>query len=138
MSAMPRHKSKLGGSMPQMIRFAIAGLGATLLFVALTMALDQYQPKWPGFFSAFIAYAICSLYSYIAHKYSTFRSKGKHKREAPRFVFLIALGYVIAVAFPAFLHDYLLWPLIIPTVLVAVVVPCINFFGMQYFVFSSQ
>ena len=119
----------------QIVRFGVVGLCATVLYVTLAFFFATTFSRWPSAFSAFAAYVVAGLFSYLAHKLFTFASDGDHAREAPRFVAVSAAGFGLAALLPLVLHDVMGLSLAIPVLLTAVIVPVMNFVALRWFVF---
>lgn len=122
----------------QLLRFMATGLSVTMLYVVLALVLDRILPQLPGSVISFVAHALCGIYSYLAHKFFTFESGGMHRVEGPRFILLTAAGFGIATGLAAWLHDFWNWPIAIPVVIAAILVPCMNYLGMRFFVFANS
>lgn len=116
-------------------RFALVGIGATLLYAVLAMLLTQaMQPVA----ASFAAYAVATMFSYAGHKFVTFMSSGAHRAEAPRFLVLTAVGFGIATALPALLTSGLGWPPAVPVGLTCILIPIINLFVLDRWVFARR
>lgn len=122
----------------QIARFGCVGLVATALYVVLAFLFARLFEPWPSAASAFGAYLVAGLFSYIAHKLITFASDGRHGREAPRFVLVNLAGFGLAAALPLVLHDMMGMALAVPVVLTAILVPVMNFVALRWFVFAPE
>jgi putative flippase GtrA len=120
----------------QLLRFGVVGGCATVLYVILAFSFARTFAQWPSAASAFGAYLVAGLFSYLAHKLFTFASDGSHGREAPRFMLVSAAGFGIAALLPFVLHDVMGLSLAIPVLLTAVLVPVMNFVALRWFVFD--
>lgn len=120
----------------QLVRFGFVGLAATVLYVILAFSFAKAFAHWPSAASAFGAYLVAGLFSYLAHKLFTFASDGSHGREAPRFAIVSIAGFGLAALLPFVLHDLMGLSLAIPVLLTAVLVPVMNFVALRWFVFD--
>lgn len=120
----------------QLLRFGVVGGCATVLYVILAFSFARTFAQWPSAASAFGAYLVAGMFSYLAHKLFTFASDGSHGREAPRFMLVSAAGFGIAALLPFVLHDVMGLALAIPVLLTAVLVPVMNFVALRWFVFD--
>jgi len=122
----------------ELVRFGLVGLSSTALYVILAFSFERILARWPSAASAFGAYAVAGLYSYLAHKLFTFASDGSHGREAPRFVAVSLAGFGLAALLPLVLHDVLGFPFAVPVLLTAILVPVMNFVALRWFVFDGR
>lgn len=120
----------------EIVRFALVGLSATALYVILAFSLENAFAQWPSAGSAFAAYLVAGLYSYLAHKFFTFVSDGSHGREAPRFIVVGIAGFGLAALLPFILHDVMGFAFAVPVLLTAILVPVMNFVALRWFVFD--
>lgn len=74
--------------------------------------------------------------SYLGHKSKTFRSRGSHRREAPRFIALSIMDLALAAAVPYLVHRLGGTPLIAFMIL-TMLVPLANFAVMRFWIFRS-
>ena len=134
MSAAPASDLRARGGL--LSRFALVGLASTGLYFVL--ALLFAQGFGIGSIAASVgAYALATVFSYLAQKFVTFRSAGAHRAELPRFLALTVLGFGIATALPA-LGDALGWPSIVPFAATCILVPLINFLLLDRWVFARR
>lgn len=116
-------------------RFALVGIGATVLYGVLAMFLGHALPPVQA---SFTAYAIATAFSYLGHKFITFLSHGAHRAELPRFLVLSAVGFAIATALPALLTEGLAWPPSVAVLLTCALVPVINLVVLDRWVFARR
>lgn len=136
---LSEHRSVRSGVLKLLARFGLVGIAATILYAALVAVLTKSERI--GFTPAqasLAAYAAATLFSYLAHKSVTFVSGGSHRSEAPRFVLLAAAGLAIAYGAPALLTVKLGLPLIVPVVVTCLLVPAVNFFVLDRWVFAEH
>ncbi|MER8857010.1 GtrA family protein [Mesorhizobium sp. M0757] len=133
------HRSAGGGALKLLARFGLVGIAATILYAALATAFVKSERF--GFSpvrASLAAYAAAALFSYLAHRSVTFMSRGSHRSEAPRFLFLAAIGLAIAYGAPALLTAKLGLPLIFPIMITCLLVPGINFVVLDRWVFAEH
>jgi putative flippase GtrA len=120
-------------------RFAVVGVGATLLYGVLAIALLRAGPVATNPAAASLAaYVVAALFSYAGHKFFTFVSNGSHTFEAPRFAALTLFGLVLSWVLPALLADRLGLPAEVPIALTCVLVPLINYVVLGRWVFAPN
>ncbi len=132
MSAAPASDRRSRGALVS--RFAVVGLASTGLYFVLALAFAEGLGV-AAVTASLLAYVLATVFSYLAQKFVTFRSHGAHTAEAPRFLVLTAFGFAVATALPA-LGTQLGWPSIVPFALTCVVIPVVNFFVLDRWVFA--
>lgn len=75
--------------------------------------------------------------SYLGHKSKTFRSKGQHRRELPRFIVVSIIDLVLAALIPQ-LGIHARAPPFVSLVLLSVVVPLANVLIMKFWIFKAH
>ncbi|MBZ9887238.1 GtrA family protein [Mesorhizobium ciceri] len=136
---MPEHLSPGDDALTLLARFGMVGISATILYAALVAAFSKSQLL--GFTpiqASLGAYAAATLFSYLAHKYLTFVSGRSHRTAAPRFLLLAATGFAIAYGAPALMTVKLGLPLVVPVLITCLLVPTINFFVLDRWVFADR
>lgn len=136
---MHEHRPAGDDALKLLARFGLVGIAATLLYAALVAVFSKSE--WLGLtpiHASLGAYAAATLFSYLAHKSVTFVSGRSHRTEAPRFLLLAATGLAIAYGAPALLTVKLGLPLIIPVLITCLLVPGINFFVLDRWVFAGR
>jgi len=118
-------------------RFALVGIGATLLYAVLALGFSEWAAL-PPVQASLAAYALATVFSYLGHKFVTFMSAGAHREEGPRFAVVAAAGFGIAAALPAVLSTGLGLPSYVPVVLTCVLVPLVNLFVLDRWVFANR
>jgi putative flippase GtrA len=119
-------------------RFALVGIGSTLIYALCALFLSRGQgAALPATSASVAAYAAAALFSYAGHKYFTFVSSGTHAMELPRFLLLTASGLIVAFALPELFTQVLGIPASIPIVLTCVVVPVVNYVVLGRWVFRG-
>ena len=123
-------------SIARMLRFALVGVAATLLYAVIAFAL-AYVSMLPAAVTSLIAYCTAGVLSYFGHRLFTFKAGGGHARPAARFVGINLLGYAVAAVIPWVLSDRLGYPAAIGIVLVCIVIPAMNYVLFNLFVFRE-
>jgi putative flippase GtrA len=120
-------------------RFALVGIGSTLIYALCAFFLSRGQGSaiLPATSASVAAYAIAALFSYTGHKYFTFVSSGDHAMELPRFLLLTASGLAVAFVLPGLLTQMLGIPASIPILLTCVAVPVVNYVVLRRWVFRD-
>ncbi|MBM2710444.1 GtrA family protein [Mesorhizobium caraganae] len=122
----------------RMSRFALIGVGSTLIYAVCAFVLSRGQEAiLPATLASVAAYAIAALFSYTGHKYFTFMSGGDHAMELPRFLLLTASGLIVAVVLPGLLTQMLGIPAAIPILLTCIAVPIVNYIVLGRWVFRD-
>ena len=116
-------------------RFALVGVGATLLYALLALLFEE--PLGPVAASV-TAYAICAVVSYCGHKFLTFTSSGAHRVELPRFLALTAAGFAVATALPVLVTGVLGWPAILSVAATCILIPAVNLVALDRWVFARR
>jgi putative flippase GtrA len=136
---LSKHRAIRGSALKLLARFGLVGIAATILYAALVAVFTKSERiGLTPIQASLAAYAAATLFSYLAHKYVTFVSGGSHQTEAPRFLVLAATGLAIAYGAPALLTVKLGLPLIIPVVVTCLLVPAVNFFVLDRWVFAER
>jgi putative flippase GtrA len=121
------------------MRFGLVGVLATVLYALLASAL--MSPEWIGFSAvpaSLAAYAAAALFSYFAHRAVTFMSRGRHRREAPRFLLLTATGLAVAYCAPALLTGLFGLPGIVSILVTCIAIPVLNLIVLRLWVFAPR
>jgi len=132
--ARPGSAAGLGAGLVS--RFALVGIGATLLYASLALLFSQMALA--PIQASVLAYAVATVFSYLGQKFLAFRSSGAHRSELPKFLVLTAIGFGVATAMPAVFSGLLGYPPYVPVVATCLVVPVINLFVLDRWVFSAR
>jgi len=117
-------------------RFAMVGIGATLLYASLALLFSQMALA--PIRASVLAYALATVFSYLGQKFLAFRSPGAHRSELPRFLVLTAIGFGVATAMPALFSGLLGFPAYVPVIATCIVVPLLNLFVLDRWVFTAR
>lgn len=126
---------KLAARWPELVRFGLVGIAATLTYLILAMAMLHM-----GMLSQLanlLAFSLSLLASYVGHYYFTFRSGEPHRITSTRFG-LSTLGLV---ALSSALHQALLWSGLAPgsaAVAVALIYPPASFLLNFFWAFARR
>ncbi len=134
--AVARRRAGAGLGAGLVSRFALVGLGATLLYASLALLFSQMALAPVQ--ASVLAYAVATVFSYLGQKFLAFRSPGAHRSELPKFLVLTAVGFGVATAMPAVFSGLLGFPPYVPVVATCIVVPLINLFVLDRWVFSAR
>ncbi len=121
----------------RIVRFGLVGGVATLLYsgLAYLFTVRLAMAAVPG---SMLAYFVCTLFSYAAHRRVTFRSDRPVAEEAPRFAGISLLGWIVAIISPLLLTSICGLPPLVAILFVSVAVPTMSFLGMERFVFRGR
>jgi putative flippase GtrA len=124
--------------MPSMrlFRFTGVGIASTLCYAIVALALTSWIHR-PAVEASVVAYAIAALLSYFGHRIITFRSKGDHLREAPRFGVLVLCGYALALVIPLLFGRVPNWPPVASILVTCIAIPLANYVLMARIVFTG-
>jgi putative flippase GtrA len=120
----------------RLFRFTSVGIASTLCYAIIALALTSWFHR-SAVEASIVAYAIAALLSYFGHRLITFRSKGDHLREAPRFGALVLCGYALALAIPLLFGQILHWPPVASILLTCIAIPLANYVLMARVVFTG-
>lgn len=115
-------------------RFAIVGAIATLSYTVMAWIFTVAMGI-SGMLASFIAYGLASVLSYCGQRWITFRSDRPHGDALPRFGSVALVGYTVALALPLCLTDWLGANPAIAIIATALIVPVINYVGLDRLVF---
>jgi putative flippase GtrA len=119
----------------KLIRFGAVGLSASLLYAILAGALLQLRI---GLILAHcLAYAAAVPYSYLAQRGFTFRSSSAHLVSLPRFLLANGASFLLSTGIVAIFRELQL-PAAGAVTAVVVVVPLINYFCLNAWVFTNR
>lgn len=121
----------------RVVRFALVGIGATVLYALLALAFESRLAMSPVAASV-LAYAVAAIFSYCGHKFVTFMSDGAHRQELPRFVLLTVTGFGVASALPYLFANLLGQPSWVPVLLTCVLIPMVNLIVLDRWVFRGR
>ena len=117
--------------------FGAIGGAATLGYAMMAWTLTEKFGWWPAVASA-LAYACCGLFTYVSHKFLTFRSKSPVGDEMARFALVTLLGYAQAFAIPLVLTQWRHWDATFSIAIVCIVCPALNYVLLNMFVFKPK
>ncbi|MEM1376671.1 MAG: GtrA family protein [Pseudomonadota bacterium] len=120
------------------LRFAVVGGVATVGYVALYAFFVSQFPSAHETLIAIIAYSLCAIYSYLAHKRFTFQNADAHSLTGPRFVLTTGLGLITAIAIAFLAGTMLGFSAVVVASLTAIAVPILNLVLLDKFVFAER
>lgn len=82
------------GARRQLVRFAIVGLSATGAYYAILAALVELAAA-PVMLATSVAFVTVCVANYVLHHLWTFASSEAHGRAIPRFMLMVAAGFLI-------------------------------------------
>lgn len=120
----------------ELTSFASIGILATLLYAFLAwLAIDLWQLQ-PAVGSV-LAYICSATFSYLGHRYLTFRSKSKPAAEIRRFIFLTFVG-ITASTLLMQIGSEINVPSLALIVAITICIPVINYAALKFWVFRQQ
>jgi len=117
-------------------RFGLVGAMSTLLYLGVS-ELGVHWFGMPALAANTLAIFTSGTWGYVGHYYLTFRADTAHGTGLARFMVMFALGYGVSSAI-VFLNQFLGLPPEIGTATASVVLPVMNFFLMQLWVFAGS
>jgi putative flippase GtrA len=132
----PEGRLFAGFGLKLLLRFGLVGVTATALYALLATAFVKIGLAPVR--ASVAAYSVAALFSYFAHKSVTFVSSGPHRSEGLRFILLTASGFALAYAVPTLLTVKLGLPLIISVLATCFVIPVVNLFLLDRWVFAKR
>ena len=115
--------------------YLVIGLSAAALNVVLgKLLVDAGLPIWQA---GLLALLPCLALSYTGHKFKTFRSEGKHRDEAPRFIGLALAGLTLNASVPS-LAQRVGAPPAVGFAFVSAAIPVVNLILMRLWVFQRD
>ena len=83
-----------------------------------------------------IAYSTGAAFSFVGHKYVTFRAAGNVRSQLFRFIAIHCLCLFTTAAITGLVVDQLRWPYGIGILLVDIVIPVLSFLALKFVVFE--
>lgn len=127
-------------ALQQFIRFALVGVGGTLMHYAILVLLVEFSSLQP-FVASSVGAAAGAVVNYFLNYRFTFASQAKHRQTMPKFLLLALLGLVINASLMWLL---LTWPLaawqwyyLVAQVAVTLLVLMLNFVANRFWTFRS-
>jgi putative flippase GtrA len=118
-------------------RFAVVGLVATLVHVAVVVVLVEAAGSAPLLANA-IAFALALAVSYAGNHQWTFRARGNHRRHFPRFATTAGLGLLLNQTIMYVMIEGLGQDYRVALALVVLVVPLLSFLLNRLWSFSAE
>lgn len=104
------------------LRFAVVGVAATLAYALLATLFHAVLP-FPAALSSGLAYLVCSLGSYIGHRFFTFSAVQERPRGGQMFFLLSLVGHGLSFVIPAMISDFLGFATWVSTLATCTVIP---------------
>lgn len=120
--------------MRRLFVYAAVGGSTALLYLAVALALTRGFGT-PALWASLAGFVAATPFSYLGHKFLTFRSPGEHRGELPRFVATAVSGLALSAAVPVLVVDRWQWPPAAGFLAACVGVPILNYFLMWLWVF---
>ena len=118
--------------------FLMVGVFNTLVGVLLFPLLYwMFETSIPFNVLLAISYVLCTLSSFLLHKYITFKSQGSAVTEGIKFAVLSGFTYLLNVIILQVALPLLPWHPVVVQTIIAVALQAGNYFGMNRLVFAS-
>ncbi|MBY0429272.1 MAG: GtrA family protein [Alphaproteobacteria bacterium] len=118
--------------------FLLVGIFNTLVGVLLFPLLHWMFGEHVAFdLLLAVSYVLCTLSSFLLHKYVTFKSKGSAVTEGIKFAALSGFTYVLNLIILHLVVPLLPWNKVLIQTIIAVALQAGNYFGMNRLVFAS-
>lgn len=120
----------------QEVAFAAVGVANTLLGMVMTVAFETVLGRsWPPAVAVALAYAVCIVFAFVAHRRLVFRVRGQLVRDFARFVLVNSGGLVLNMAGVQLTVGVLGLPETPATLAVMGLVAVGSYFGHRHFSF---
>ena len=121
----------------QIIRFALSGLLATLLYGLIALAL-KLTTSLDFMVINLLSYVLSIPLSYTLQKFFTFHSSASHTKAFPRFVVTAFIALIVSTIIAKFIIQKLNYPEHVGFLSVMIIVPLISLVLMQLWVFTEN
>ncbi|WP_308163377.1 GtrA family protein [Nocardia alni] len=123
----------------QEVAFAAVGVANTLLGMVMTVFFETVLGRsWPPAIAVALAYAVCIVFAFVAHRRLVFRVRGQVMRDFARFVLVNSGGLVLNMAGVQVAVDVLRLPERPATVVAMGLVAVASYFGHRHFSFRRS
>ena len=119
------------------MRFGLVGLASGLMFILVTHYLVSFLGVDPKIAAVF-GYCAAIPFNFVANRCFSFRSSGSTLPEAIRFLVMHGVGIAGAYGLMVVFVDLLGWSHLLPAAFAVFVVPVLNFFILNTWVFVRQ
>ncbi len=121
----------------QLRRFVVVGVAATATHVVV--ALLSIELLGLGVQAGtFVAFSCALLLSYLLNRAWTYRARGRHRRQLPRFAVVSLAGYGLNAAIMALVTELLGLRYLFGIALVVMVIPSLSFLSHRYWTFVDE
>ena len=118
----------------KLVRFGLVGGGATLIYGALAVALQElFAP--PVLLGHAVAYMLAIPASYLGQRSFTFRYRGPERPAIARFLIAASVAFAISAAAVYAGEAWFGWPYLAGIAITMIVVPLVSFATMLLWVF---
>jgi len=121
----------------RLVRFGFVGIVSTAAYAGLSWFL-----VWSGattiMVATIIAYAVAATISYLGSVYITFAVEPDHATLASRFLVVLVVNFLLALAITWLITHVFLAPHYVAIVAVVVVIPVVSYLSQRLWVFSPH
>jgi putative flippase GtrA len=126
--------AELSVELGRVIRFGIVGVGATITYVAASLALTHLFTLSPVA-ASIVAQVISMPVSYFGHLLYSFRVEADHRTYVARFLFTTAAAFAVNFALTWTATVLFGWPQAGAVLLVSIAIPIASFLANRFWVF---
>jgi putative flippase GtrA len=120
----------------QFLSFAVIGVGAALVFIALSSGLVALGTGAPDWIVSALCYAAFVVPVYLLHRRFSFRSDAAHRVALPRYAAVQATALLLATLFSWLAYGVFSMPSLIASVLVVGLTSGVNFIVLRTWAFA--
>lgn len=121
----------------QLRRFVVVGVAATATHVAIVVLCIELLGL--GVQTAtFVAFTCALSLSYFLNRAWTYQTRGRHRRQLPRFAVVSLAGYGLNAAIMALVTELLGLSYLFGIAIVVMVLPCLTFLSHRYWTFVDE
>jgi putative flippase GtrA len=131
-----RLRSLMSSEAGKLVRFVlIGGLSAFIYFLAYAFFSRFVWPEWNKTLLNFFAIALSAVFNFFAHRWYTFRSQGRKRKEIPRYLFVLVTSAIIQSLLFWLGHEFLHLHDLLVAFLVPAIIPLYTYAMHRLFTF---
>ncbi len=121
----------------QLRRFVVVGVAVTATLVAMSVLLIELLGLGVQA-GTFVAFSCALSLSYLLNRAWTYQTRGRHRRQLPRFAVVSLAGYGLNAAIMALVTELLGMHYLIGIAVVVMVLPSLSFLSHRYWTFVDE
>lgn len=125
-----------GSEIGKILRFGVVGGAATASYALMVWLLVD-QLDWPAMQASMVGYMVSLPVSYAGQRRITFRSRGAHRVQIPKFMVLSLTSLLGTTGGMFLMHEMYQWHYLFGIGLAVVAVPVLNFLVMRSWIFRD-